>query len=436
MVAQHRFVSEKLIFPGNAAIMKVPHSSPQHEGQMTAAPDHQPVHLLPTPPGCPIVVAAAQVPNLRRGDVARRFAAGWGVTPEAAVMSCRHEIAERISAQIHGDERITVSPAAALLGMSVAPPQVMLIDQAQYVASPSGMEDWPAMFWQPEKAIGWVAADPGFSLEPAWLPAGLCFLGHAEDRAAGLLPADSNGLAAGATREDAAVRAFLELVERDAVAIWWYNRIARAAIDPAVLNDALVSSYAEWTASRGRPLRLINLTHDFGIPVIAAVSHDPHGRQIALGFGADPDSAAAARHALGELTQVSCNISLIEQRIAAQGEGDLMPEVRYLWHWWREARIADHPHLNPGMAADMPHPAGLLDLAACRDLCRRHGLTFLAVDLTRAAIGVAVMRVIVPGLRPMAPRFAAGRLYDVPVKLGWHARPLSRQDLNPVPLPF
>jgi ribosomal protein S12 methylthiotransferase accessory factor len=36
----------------------------------------------------------------------------------------------------------------------------------------------------------------------------------------------------------------------------------------------------------------------------------------------------------------------------------------------------------------------------------------------------------------MSPRFAPGRLYDVPVQLGWLRRPLRRADLNPVPMVF
>ncbi|HWU00742.1 MAG TPA: YcaO-like family protein, partial [Terriglobales bacterium] len=117
-------------------------------------------------------------------------------------------------------------------------------------------------------------------------------------------------------------------------------------------------------------------------------------------------------------------------------ESDLAPEVRRLWHWWCAARIADHPHLDAVQGTAMPRAVAALDLAGCHDICRRQGLTFYAVDLTRDTIGVPVMRVIVPGLRPIAPRFARGRLYDVPVKLGWLARPLSPRDINPLPLPY
>jgi len=40
--------------------------------------------------------------------------------------------------------------------------------------------------------------------------------------------------------------------------------------------------------------------------------------------------------------------------------------------------------------------------------------------------------VIVPGLRHFYRRFGPGRLYDVPVKLGWRDRPIAESELNPV----
>ena len=60
------------------------------------------------------------------------------------------------------------------------------------------------------------------------------------------------------------------------------------------------------------------------------------------------------------------------------------------------------------------------------------GLDFLVLDQTRPDIGVPVVRVIVPGLRHFYRRFAPGRLYDVPVKLGWRDRPLRESELNPL----
>ena len=51
------------------------------------------------------------------------------------------------------------------------------------------------------------------------------------------------------------------------------------------------------------------------------------------------------------------------------------------------------------------------------------GLPPLAVDLLRPDVGIPVVKAFVPGLRHTRNRLGAGRLYDVPVRLGWLARP-------------
>jgi ribosomal protein S12 methylthiotransferase accessory factor len=53
------------------------------------------------------------------------------------------------------------------------------------------------------------------------------------------------------------------------------------------------------------------------------------------------------------------------------------------------------------------------------------------LDQTRPDIEVPVVRVIVPGLRHFYRRFGPGRLYDVPVKLGWRDAPLPESELTP-----
>jgi ribosomal protein S12 methylthiotransferase accessory factor len=68
----------------------------------------------------------------------------------------------------------------------------------------------------------------------------------------------------------------------------------------------------------------------------------------------------------------------------------------------------------------------------CVSVAKQAGLDFLVLDQTRPDIEVPVVRVIVPGLRHFYRRFAAGRLYDLPVKLGLRDRPLSEDELNPL----
>lgn len=70
----------------------------------------------------------------------------------------------------------------------------------------------------------------------------------------------------------------------------------------------------------------------------------------------------------------------------------------------------------------------------CQRLVEERGLEMMVLDQTRPEIGLPVAKVIVPGLRHFWARFAPGRLYDVPVSLGWLDRPLAEDELNPIPM--
>ena len=123
----------------------------------------------------------------------------------------------------------------------------------------------------------------------------------------------------------------------------------------------------------------------------------------------------------------------LEMRQAAPADG------RSGFQFWLEAvSLRKAPHLLPASSEELvfpgDHMAGPATVENCVRICGEAGLRFLTVDLTRAAIGIPAVRVIVPGLRPIRARFADGRLFDVPVKLGWCDTPLAAGKLNPVPL--
>ena len=70
----------------------------------------------------------------------------------------------------------------------------------------------------------------------------------------------------------------------------------------------------------------------------------------------------------------------------------------------------------------------------CRALVEAKGMELLVLDQTRPDIGMPVAWVIVPGMRHFWARFAPGRLYDVPVRMGHRNHPLAEADLNPAPV--
>ena len=103
--------------------------------------------------------------------------------------------------------------------------------------------------------------------------------------------ADPSGNAAGNSLEEAVLHGLLELIERDALAIWWYNRIRRPAIALDAFDDPYIHRLAARYAARGRALWALDLTTDLGIPAVAAVSRRVDGGPdaVLLGFGAHLD---------------------------------------------------------------------------------------------------------------------------------------------------
>jgi ribosomal protein S12 methylthiotransferase accessory factor YcaO len=103
----------------------------------------------------------------------------------------------------------------------------------------------------------------------------------------------------------------------------------------------------------------------------------------------------------------------------------------------QNASMDSEPYLAPSgtrVAADF-HYQALDDLGDELDgflrLVERLGLEMLVLDQTRPEVGMPVIKVVVPGLRPAHARLAPGRLYDVPVTMGWLGAPKGEAELNP-----
>jgi ribosomal protein S12 methylthiotransferase accessory factor len=156
-----------------------------------------------------------------------------------------------------------------------------------------------------------------------------------------------------------------------------------------------------------------------------------------FGFGAHLDPAVALRRSLTELNQLMP--ALAEVGPAGIYECNDADAVA----WWSTATVAEQQYLLPDPAVPARGPASFGKLATddLRDdvevvhrRVRELGLELLVLDQTRPDIGLPVVKVIVPGMRGFWSRFAPGRLYDVPVKLGRLAEPTGFGELNPLPL--
>jgi ribosomal protein S12 methylthiotransferase accessory factor len=375
---------------------------------------------------------AETVHQLRAGLSGGSF--GKGSTAEQGEASALMEAIERYSGIFQGDEirakrRFTDFPS----GEAIPPNEVLRFSDAQLrqggTPTPglNGQEAVPALFDRSAK-IEW---SPVWSLRDArfkYLPTSLLYFFYT---GAAAFAADSNGCAAGNTLEEAIVQGFLELVERDAYAIWWYNRLQRPELDLGKFDDPFVRDLQNQLAQNGRRLWVIDATSDLGIPTFVAITHwMQNGREnIEFGSGAHFDARIALLRALTELNQF-LSLGLMG---GGTGEKSSLDGVSPL-------RLEDHPYLTPSgspiVQPEFGSKFGHLDtreqVAACVSLAERAGLDFLVLDQTRPDIETPVVRVIVPGLRHFYRRFGPGRLYDVPVKLGLRDRPLQESELNPV----
>ena len=355
---------------------------------------------------------------------------GKGRTPAQSRVSALGEGIERWSSLFQGDEPRIRARLADLGEEAIHPRNLLLFSDTQY----RQREKLNKEYRLPRGAIP-LPFDERLEVEwtPVWsltrerrryLPTSYCYNRHPAPPEARFSTMDSNGNAAGNCLEEAILQGFLELAERDATAIWWYNRLRRPGVDLGSFHDPYFQALLEHHRSHGWHLWALDLTHDLGIPTFVALGRFPSNGRYCVGFGAHLDARIALQRALTEFNQLF------------DPEQQNPPP-------WLESDMEDPSFLLPDETvplktpADFPSPSQediREDVRACVDRASRVGLETLVLDQTRPDVGLHVVKVVVPGLRHFWPRFAPGRLYDVPVRLGWRGTPLDEAQLNPFPL--
>lgn len=378
---------------------------------------------------CPVHVAAAILKSDQWG--VKRVVSGRGFNPEDAASRCMFEAVERHSAVYSSSLEVIRSSSSDLASKAVDPKQLLQISDDQYARR----EDWntrveavhhiPKRFDETQ-TIGWVSAQSLSSESEKFIPVAYCSLGYPKARDEGFPIPDSSGLAAGSTFDDAAERGLLELIERDAAAIWWYNRLPMPALafDTAALS--FWRPFVEWTMRCGRQFWLLDLTSDLGVPVVAAVSCNEQGRDLSFGFGASNSPENAAESAMGEMVQFEAT----KKYHLNQGPA-LYP---HFLTWCQTASINDYAFVVPTSPLRGILNARPLSIETMVDRLARKGLDAFAFAFPSASQDINVVRTIVPGIRSIWPRYAAGRLYDVPYELGLIERRNLEAELNPVPI--
>ena len=255
--------------------------------------------------------------------------------------------------------------------------------------------------------LAWRGAWDLTRQRPIWVPANAVHFPYEDQPGRFLLVPTTNGLAAGLVIEEAICHAIAELIERDAwslvCACLWAGdgREACPTLDLESVPASVIPLLRRFDRA-GVAVRVRVITSDVGVAAFHATSIERgvNGLLVHEGMGAHPDSEIALLRALTE---------------AAQSRAADIQGSREDLTYWR-ARSAGSPPANDnwlegsfGRLVDF-ESVPVFRSAAIRDdidwMIARLGAAgldrVLVVDLTSPALGLPVVRVIVPGLEVMS----------------------------------
>ncbi|MBV9980380.1 YcaO-like family protein [Bradyrhizobium sp.] len=266
-----------------------------------------------------------------------------------------------------------------------------------------------------DRPIDWIRASDASTGEIALLPADLCLRRPPHRRTISPAGALSSGVAAGPNFETAALRAVLELCERNAAAMWWLGgrRPRHFALDhPATKAGAELIERLRMGVTARRTL-LLDITTDNEVPAVAAVSVDHCGRGLACGLSSRLTASDAAKAAILEMCQMEMAAPVAAAKRTEAGDAALNEaDRRHL----RRAEFAAmdcellHPwDISSHAAGRLPPGSGLEGLVGH---LRAKGVRLYLLDHTRQDVSVAVVRAVSPDLQPFSTAVSTKRFVE------------------------
>jgi ribosomal protein S12 methylthiotransferase accessory factor len=335
--------------------------------------------------GIPVVMVCR--PNARSLAVSQ----GKGLTLEAAKASGVMEAIE-----LHCAERIGLSLKLGTTRDLAGCHQLVDLDALPPMAGSRYNPDLPLL---------WIEARDLFSELPTWVPYELVHANYTlpQPQGSGCFIASTNGLASGNQRSEALNHAIAEVVERDAISIWNHldkarqdqTRIDLTTVDDADCADMLVMlERAEFAAA------VWDATTDLGIPAFYCLITDERhpGAHSGAGSGAHPSRQVAFLRALTEAVQVRTTY-ITGSRDDLHPDEFTPPAIEQKLRRARTLMQVGGPRRDFRAVPSHDAPTCAADLAWMLARLRSVGVTqVLAVDLSPPDLGIAVTRVVIPGL--------------------------------------
>ena len=358
---------------------------------------------------------------------------GSGLSALEAKASCLCEALERHSGIFRGDESRQVASYSELGDEAIHPEALTQFSESQY----KNREQWNQVEgrynWVPERfdcgrSIDWSPAHSLTQNQTKYLPTAYCYFGYPFDPAHDFCRPDSNGNAAGSSLDEAIIRGFLELVERECVAVWWYNRVRRPRVDIDSFGMPDLAAVRSLYRLLGRSVEVLDITAHRNIPTFVAVSRseDQLRDDFILGFGAHFDPPRALTKALMEMSQLLPIVLSGRKPVCYLNTEPSRGDASFLTPY-------EKIPATTGVDCSAPQEANVL---SCIEMVKSWGLEMLVLNQTRKDVGMPVVKVVVPGMCSWWARFGNDRLYTLPVQLGWLSGPKTEPQMNSAHLIF
>lgn len=357
--------------------------------------------------------------SLLTNDDFIQYSLGKGIKKDQSKMSALSETIERYNALYDGTEECVYAKADELNCKSFLPNQLKYYSEQQILKFRQNLDSKQAVKEMPKDvSLHWTPAFSLLNQEKIFLPFTYCYANTPfEDEK--YVRFDSNGCAAGNTIEEAILQGFLEVIERDAIAVWWYNKVLRPSVNLDDL-DTVDLSIIKKTLDKNWDYWVLDLSHDFNIPVVVAVGKNKDTNEFRLGFGAHLEISIACTRALTELYQVI----VINKQHKTIFNFQQIENLPFLFPKPQTAPI------KFDLYSTITNSDIKSDIEYCIEQTKKIGLNIFIVNTTRPNIPLHTVKIIIPGLNFIWPELGNKRLYELPVLLKWQSVQLSESELN------
>jgi ribosomal protein S12 methylthiotransferase accessory factor len=286
-----------------------------------------------------------------------------------------------------------------------------------------------------DRSMHWIEGHDLVAREPVWVPDEIVHTDYTVPRArgSGCFAASTNGLASGNHLLEAISHGICEVVERDAMTLWFQRSDEaqdRTRVDPDSVGDPLCRDVLDRFERADIAVAVWESTSDVGIPVFLCQIADSSRSAVrplygAHGTGCHPQRHVALLRALTEAAQ--CRLGWIA------GSRDDFTREQYARYCSEDVlrrereTVAVKGPMRP--FSDGPTwDAASLDEDVAWEIERLQGAGIkrvICLDLTKPEFGIPVARVVVPGLEWIG----YGEALDMYVP-GQRARALARRRIS------